>query len=109
MKLFKTYADAFGNDGTFAITQSDEVFIRILQPDTEVTITVPTDAKFALFQSDQCDIWAKFGGTTAITVPTADADSQELMYNPEMRFIENDEILRVISGSTGTLVVSFYG
>lgn len=108
MKEFRIYADDLGNDFTGAIPQSTDVFINAITADVEETITVPAGAVFALFQSDTTDLWVRLDGST-LTVPVGDLTSQTIMLNPDMRYIAGTTTIRIISPTSGTVIVSFYG
>lgn len=108
MLKFKIWEDEFGNNNTDAIRLSDEVFIREITGNVEETISIPATARFALFQTDVTELWVAVG-STPITVPSGDLDSQTINLNPDTRYISGEDTIRIISSSAGKVVVSFYG
>lgn len=108
MKNFQIYQDSSGSENTNGIAFSTDVFIRDILATIEETITVPTGARFAVFQSDVAKLWVGVG-STPITVPTGDSDSNTIALNPDIRYLGLNKTIRIISPSAGQIVVSFYG
>ena len=105
---FKIYQGSHGSENTNAILFSTDVSIRQLAASTEETITVPAGSRFAIFQSDVPKLWVGTG-STPITVPAADLDSQSIALNPDVRYVGGVTTIRVITPDAGEAVVSFYG
>lgn len=101
MKELRIAADRGGRN-TYAIPFADSVYTRVLTGSAE-TITVPTDAVFAVFSGTD-DFWVNNGGTAAI--PSADSDSVLTELNPAVREVEAGDVLSLIGNCTVT--VSFY-
>lgn len=108
MRKFKQHPDYLDENGSGAIEESDEVFIRYLSANTEATVVVPTGARFALFQHRSQELWTRNGGPP-LTVPEEDLDSQSLSLNPDIRYVSGVDTIRMISKLPGLVVVSFYG
>jgi hypothetical protein len=78
----------------------------ILLANTHRSLDVPTDARFALFNSS-ADIWVKIDGTAII--PTSDIlDGTGSELNPVLRYIGSSSKIGVISSSQTILTVMFY-
>ncbi len=105
---FRIYSGDFGSDNTNAIQFSDDVSIRNFLASTEETITVPAGTRFCVIQSDVAKLWVGTG-STPITVPSGDLDSQAIALNPDVRYVAGVATIRIISPSAGEAVVSFYG
>ena len=108
MIKFRIISGDHGSDNTSAIQFSTDVSIRNFLASTEETITVPAGTRFAIFQSDVAKLWVGTG-TTPITVPSGDLDSQSIALNPDVRFLSGVTTIRIISDTAGEAVVSFYG
>ena len=108
MIKFKIITGDHGSDNTNAIQFSTDVSIRNFLAATEETITVPAGTRFAIFQSDVAKLYVGTG-STPITVPTGDLDSQSIALNPDTRYVAGEATIRIISPSAGEAVVSFYG
>lgn len=99
-----------GSNGfsTYAIPQSDHVNALVMDG-TAQSLTVPADAKHALFSSTE-DFYAKIGDAVVAEVPAAnvtDGSASEL--RPGVRLVVPGQTISVI-GAAGTIVtVSFYG
>ncbi len=105
---FKIITGDHGSDNTNAIQFSTDVSIRNFLASTEETITVPAGTRFCIIQSDVSKLWVGTG-STPITVPSGDLDSQSISLNPDVRYIAGVSTIRIISPSAGEAVVSFYG
>ena len=105
---FKIHSGEFGSDATSAIQFSTDVSIRNFLAATEETITVPAGSRFCIIQSDVAKLYVGTG-STPITVPTGDLDSQSIDLNPDVRYISGVGTIRIISPDAGEAVVSFYG
>lgn len=105
---FKIYQGSHGSENTNAILFSDEVFYRTVAATVEETVAVPAGARFAIFQADMAKLYVGTG-STPITVPTGDLDSQAVSLNPDVRYVGGVTTIRVISPDAGEVVVTFYG
>ncbi len=108
MIKFKIISGDHGSDNTSAIQFSDDVSIRNFLASTEETITVPAGSRFCIIQSDVPKLWVGTG-STPITVPSGDLDSQAIALNPDVRYVAGVTTIRIISADAGEAVVSFYG
>lgn len=82
--------------------------------DTEVTLTVPNNTNFSIFNAvfsftPGGSVWIADGLTT-ITLPSGSFAATSAVLNPTVRSCKSGDTLRFRTGDTGTAVgVSFYG
>lgn len=85
-----------------------------LATDTEVTLTVPNNTNFSVFDvvfqyTPGGSVWVA-DGSVAITLPSSSFAATPAQLNPPVRRAKMGDTLRFRTGDTGTVVgVSFYG
>lgn len=87
----------------FAINAPKYVLARALAVSTAESITVPTDAKFVLFNSTE-NIFVNY--TTTATVPGDVTDGTASELNPELRDITGVTTISVITPASGGAIVT---
>lgn len=106
MNRFQIYKTKTSGDSTGALRPADEVYHRLLEPDTQVDVTVPDGADVAIFSGD-IDFWVGYDAGT-VAVPTADTDVGTVEYLPDTRFIGEVTTVNLISESDGFVSIVFY-
>jgi len=78
----------------------------VLESNKNKNITIPTDAKFALFCANG-DIWVRIGGTARI--PNSDGeDGTGSELNPILRYLDMETAINIISESAVKVSIMFY-
>lgn len=90
---------------TLSVPMSDSINGVVLAANIAESITIPSGAKYALFNAT-ADFYAKYSGTAAVITDTTDGSGSEL--NPTLRTINTGDTISVISGETCYVTVSFY-
>jgi hypothetical protein len=80
--------------------------VKVVATGVAEAVTRPADAQMALFSAD-VDIWVSFDGTTA-AVPVADSDNTSVELNPVFKMLDGNDSISVISGSDGTVGVTWF-
>ena len=98
---------ALGADGssTLSVPASNYINGVLLAANVAESITIPTGAKFAMFNAT-ADFYARYTGTAAVISDTTNGTGSEL--NPTVRTLTADDTISVISGETCYLTVCFY-
>lgn len=96
-----------GSDGSSVLSPPAPSYINgvLLAANVAESITVPTGAKFAMFNAT-ADFYARYTGTAAVISDTTDGTGSEL--NPTVRTLAVGDTISVISGETCYLTVAFY-
>ncbi len=86
---------------------SDEQYSIVLAAGVEATMSIPSDAKYVIFNSD-VDFFVAYGTSVEIpsNVPGTSATSTE--YNPGQRFIADKTDIRLKSEAIAHVHLSFY-
>jgi len=77
----------------------------VLAANIAESITVPSGAKYALFNAT-ADFYARYNGTAAVITDKSDGTGSEL--NPTIRTLASGDTISVISGETCYVTVAFY-
>ena len=92
-------------EGTYAVKQG-YINNYVLSANEHETITVPTDARFVLFNADS-DIWVNIDGVAEIpTINVTDGTGSEL--NPAIRYLDTATTIGIVSESATRLSLMFY-
>ena len=108
---YKNYSSA--QDEDVPVTPEDNNAIAqgytnnyVLIANTHKVITIPTDAKFALF-SYNADVWVDVGGTAAI--PSGDVtDGTGSELNPVLRYLGSATTIGIKSAGAALVSIMFY-
>ena len=104
VESFKFYRVTPG-DQTYAIKQST-VNNYVLVASTNTSVTVPSNAVYAVFAST-ADIWVRIGGAASVpSVDVTDGTGSEL--NPIVRRVEPGSTIGVISEYAAKVSIVFY-
>ena len=96
---------SFAGDQTAAIEQG-YVDSFLLTASTAKEVTIPTGARYAIFSAD-ADIWVRMGAEAAIPAgDTVDGTASEL--NPEIRWVENETTISIISEQAAKVSIAFH-
>ena len=107
MKKLEVEAGANGKS-TFSIpAPSDGVSINALQlaANTAESFTIPSGAKFVIFNSTE-DFYARYDTTATVPADTTDGTASEL--NPTIRTLDSRDTISVISESSCKITATFY-
>ena len=98
---------ALGSDGvsTLSAPTSTDINGHLLAANIAESVTIPSGAKFALFNAT-ADFYARYTGTAAVISDTTDGTGSEL--NPTLRTLTDGDTISVISGETCYITVCFY-
>jgi hypothetical protein len=78
----------------------------VLAANEHKSITVPTDARFALFCANS-DIWVYVGGTAKVPIgDITDGTGSEL--NPSTRYLDGATTIGIISENATKVCIMFY-
>lgn len=106
MQSFQTLTDVMGKS-TNVIPSPNYVLALVLPPGTAKTVTVPADARVALFSATG-NFW--LGSTGAPAVPAADIlDGTAPELNPSGRAVRPGQTLGLVASSACSVSISFYG
>ena len=105
MKRISSVLDPNGNS-IIGLNYSDYIDHRVLAANVAETHTVPTGAKYVMFNATT-PFYARIGGTAA--VPAADVtDGTGSMYCPELRSIDAATTISLIAPTTCIVTMEFY-
>lgn len=98
---------AVGSDGesTLSAPTSTDINGRALLANVAESITVPSGARFALFNAT-ADFYAKYTGTAAVISDITNGTGSEL--NPTVRTLVATDTISVISAEVCKVTVCFY-
>lgn len=88
-----------------ALPAPDYVCARVLAAGAAESITVPANARYAVF-SKTGDFYAKYSGAAAVPTDTDDGTASEL--NPTIRDVTGVATISIISAGTPIVTVAFY-
>ena len=98
-----------GNNGVNALglptPASDSVNGVALTASSAESITIPSGAKYVLFNAT-ADFYVAYSGTAAVITDTTDGTGAEL--NPTLRELKTGDTLSVISAEVCLITASFY-
>jgi hypothetical protein len=99
--------DVVGGNISYALRPATCVLARELAANTAESITVPANARFALF-SATADIFVNYATTATVPGDTAVSDATASELNPSMRFVSGVTTISVISPEASVVTVSFW-
>jgi hypothetical protein len=106
MQSFQTLDDVMGRN-TSVLTVSNHTLALLLSPGISKTVTVPPDARVALFSATG-NFWLSADGAPA--VPAADIlDGTAPELNPAGRAVKSGQTLGFVAPAACTICLSFYG
>jgi len=90
---------------TLSVPAPETINGVVLAANIAESVTVPSGARYALFNAT-ADFYAKYSGTATVITDTTDGSGSEL--NPTLRTLGTGDTISVISGETCYLTVAFY-
>ena len=106
MQSFQILDDVMGKS-TGILPMSNHTLALVLSPGFGKTVTVPSDARVALFSSTG-NFWLSAGGAPAVpAMDILDGSAPEL--NPGGRMVKPGQTLGLVAPAACTVSLSFYG
>lgn len=94
-------------NNSYAYNCSDKVNNYVTVASTAQTVTIPTGATVAVFNST-VPFYVNFAGATA-AVPVANiTDGTGVVYQPSSRYVGGLSTFSIISASVGVITIEFY-
>lgn len=98
---------AVGSDGqsTLSAPTPTDINGRALLANVAESVTIPSGAKFAMFNAT-ADFYARYTGTAAVMTDVIDGTGSEL--NPTVRTLSPTDTISIISAEVCKVTVCFY-